>query len=84
MIYTDHKSLKYMMDQQNLNMRQRRWLHILKDSDCEILYHLGKANMVADALSCKVAGFPIRNKCLRITVISPLLDMIKEAQVENL
>ncbi|XP_052622433.1 uncharacterized protein LOC128127784, partial [Lactuca sativa] len=50
-IYTDHKSLKYLMDQPNLNMRQRRWLDVVKDYDCEILYHPGKANVVADALS---------------------------------
>ena len=43
-IYTDHKSLRYLMDQPNLNMRQRRWLDVVKDYDCEILYHLGKAN----------------------------------------
>ncbi|KAJ9563654.1 hypothetical protein OSB04_008814 [Centaurea solstitialis] len=52
-IYTDHKSLRYFMDQQNLNMRQRRWLEVVKDYDCEILYHPGKANVVADALSRK-------------------------------
>ena len=50
-IYTDHKSLKYPMDQPNLNMRHRRWLDVVKDYDCEILYHPGKANVVADALS---------------------------------
>ena len=44
-IYTDHQSLKYFMDQKNLNMRQRRWLELLKDYDCEILYHPGKANV---------------------------------------
>ena len=82
-IYTDHKSLKYLMDQQNLNMRQRRWLDVLKDYDCEILYHPGKANVVADALSRKATGSPIGNICLRMKVISPLLDMIKEAHVEG-
>ena len=55
-IYTDHKSLKYLMDQQNLDMRQRRWLDVLKDYDCEILYHPGKANVVVDALSHKAVG----------------------------
>ncbi|KAJ9541635.1 hypothetical protein OSB04_028141 [Centaurea solstitialis] len=47
-IYTDHKSLCYFMDQPNLNMRQRRWLDVVNDYDCEILYHLGKVNMVAE------------------------------------
>ncbi|KAL4017963.1 hypothetical protein IC575_021546 [Cucumis melo] len=54
-IYTDHKSLKYFFTQKELNMRQRRWLELVKDYDCEILYHPGKANIVADALSRKVA-----------------------------
>ena len=52
-IYTDHKSLKYLFSQKELNMRQRRWIELLKDYDCEILYHPGKANKVADALSRK-------------------------------
>ncbi|GKB49594.1 putative reverse transcriptase domain-containing protein [Tanacetum coccineum] len=53
-IFTDHKSLKYFFDQRDLNMRQRRWLDLVKDYDCEILYHTGKANVVADALSRKI------------------------------
>ncbi|KAL5553429.1 hypothetical protein UlMin_040830 [Ulmus minor] len=53
-IYTDHKSLKYIFTQKELNMRQRRWLELVKDYDCEILYHPGKANKVADALSRRV------------------------------
>lgn len=50
-VYTDHKSLKYVFTQKELNMRQRRWLELIKDYDLEILYHPGKANVVADALS---------------------------------
>ncbi|KAL4313586.1 hypothetical protein GQ457_01G039130 [Hibiscus cannabinus] len=50
-VYTDHKSLKYLLTQKELNLRQRRWLELLKDYDCEIEYHPGKANVVADALS---------------------------------
>ncbi|WVZ81128.1 LOW QUALITY PROTEIN: hypothetical protein U9M48_028544 [Paspalum notatum var. saurae] len=50
-IYTDNKSLKYIFTQPELNMRQRRWLELIKDYDLEIHYHPGKANMVADALS---------------------------------
>ncbi|CAA0806248.1 Uncharacterized mitochondrial protein AtMg00860, partial [Striga hermonthica] len=50
-IFTDHKSLKYIFTQKELNMRQRRWLELMKDYDCTISYHPGKANVVADALS---------------------------------
>nr|GFD24110.1 putative reverse transcriptase domain-containing protein [Tanacetum cinerariifolium] len=50
---SDHKSLKYIFTQRELNMRQRRWLELLKDYDTNIQYHLGKANVGADALSQK-------------------------------
>jgi hypothetical protein len=50
-IYTDLKSLKYFFTQADLNMRQRRWLELIKDYDLEVHYHPGKANVVADALS---------------------------------
>jgi hypothetical protein len=49
-IYTDHTSLKYIFTQKELNMRQYRWLELIKDYDLTIQYHLGKANVVADAL----------------------------------
>ena len=48
--------MKYIFDQRDLNLRQRRWLELLKDYDCTILYHPGKANVVADALSRKSMG----------------------------
>ncbi|KAL4011859.1 hypothetical protein IC575_028923 [Cucumis melo] len=69
-IFTDHKSLKYFFTQKELNMRQRRWLELVKDYDCEILYHPGKANVVADALSRKVshsAAFTRRPLCIGIS-----------------
>jgi hypothetical protein len=50
-LYTDHKSLKYIFTQPDLNLRQRRWLKLIKDYDLEINYHLRKANVVADTLS---------------------------------
>jgi hypothetical protein len=53
-IFTDHKSLKYIFTQSELNMRQRRWFEFIKDYDLEVHYHPGKANFVADALSRKV------------------------------
>nr|GFC42149.1 reverse transcriptase [Tanacetum cinerariifolium] len=68
-VFTDHKSLKYIFTQRELNMRQRRWLELLKDYDTNILYHPGKANVVADALS---------RKSSMIAVIK-----IKEAQKED-
>ena len=52
-IYTNHKSLKYLTSQRELNLRQRRWMKLIKDYDCVIDYHPGKANVVADALSRK-------------------------------
>ena len=55
-IFTDHKSLKYIFQQKDLNLRQIRWLELLKDYDCEILYHPGKANVVVDSLSRKSSG----------------------------
>ncbi|GJV69536.1 putative reverse transcriptase domain-containing protein [Tanacetum coccineum] len=59
MMFTDHKSLKHILNQE-LNMRQRCWLELLSDYDCEIRYHLGKANVVADALSRKERIEPLR------------------------
>ena len=50
-LFTDHKSLKYIFTQKDLNSRQRRWLEFLADYDVDIAYHPGKANVVADALS---------------------------------
>ncbi|GJX88785.1 putative reverse transcriptase domain-containing protein, partial [Tanacetum coccineum] len=50
-VFTDHKSLQHILDQKELNMRQHRWLELLSDYDCEIRYHPGKANVVADALN---------------------------------
>ncbi|GJY07641.1 putative reverse transcriptase domain-containing protein [Tanacetum coccineum] len=52
-IYTDHKSLQYIFDQKDLNMRQRRWIELLSDYECEIKYHPGKANVVVDACAGK-------------------------------
>jgi hypothetical protein len=52
-IYMDHKILKYIFTQPDLNMRQGRWLELIKDYELEVHYHPGKANIVADALSHK-------------------------------
>ena len=53
-IFTDHKSLKYLLTQKDLNLRQRRWLELVKDYDCIIDYHPVKANVVVDAFSRKM------------------------------
>jgi hypothetical protein len=53
-VFTDHKSLKYIFTQKDLNMRQRRWLELIKDYDLSLQYHPGRANIVTDALSRKV------------------------------
>jgi hypothetical protein len=52
-IYTDHKSLKYIFTQPDLNMTQRRWLELIKDYELEVHYHPGRANVIADALNHK-------------------------------
>ncbi|GKF95955.1 putative reverse transcriptase domain-containing protein [Tanacetum coccineum] len=67
-VFTDHKSLQHILDQKELNMRQRRWLELLSDYDCEIRYHPGKANVVADALSQKERSKPLRVRALVMTI----------------
>nr|GEW93346.1 putative reverse transcriptase domain-containing protein [Tanacetum cinerariifolium] len=80
-IYTDHKSLQYILDQKELNMRQRRWIELLSNYDCEIRYHPEKANVVADALSRKVKE-PIRVRALVVTVHNNLPEQIRNAQAK--
>ncbi|GKB70449.1 putative reverse transcriptase domain-containing protein [Tanacetum coccineum] len=71
----DHKSLQHILDQKELNMRQRHWLELLSDYDCEIRYHPGKANVVADALNRKEQNKPLRDpEKLRTEKLEPHTD----------
>jgi hypothetical protein len=76
-LYTDHKSLKYIFTQSELNMRQRRWLELIKDYDLEIHYHPVKANVVADASSSKAS-------CHCLTVRTPDTTLCQEMKKLNL
>ncbi|GJV66186.1 putative reverse transcriptase domain-containing protein [Tanacetum coccineum] len=82
-VFTDHKSLQHILDQKELNMRQRRWLELLSDYGCEIRYHPRKANVVADALSRKERNKPLRVRALVMTIGFNLPKKILEAQIET-
>jgi hypothetical protein len=77
-IYTDNKSLKYIFTQADLNMRQRRWLELIKDYDLEVHYHQGKANVVADALSRKSQC----NCMMRDSRINTMCDELSKMRIE--
>ncbi|GKE50928.1 putative reverse transcriptase domain-containing protein, partial [Tanacetum coccineum] len=81
-VFTDHKSLQHILDQKELNMRQRRWLKFLSDYDCDILYHPGKANVIADALSRKEQEPPLRVRALVMTISLDIPKQILNAQTE--
>ncbi|GJX33798.1 putative reverse transcriptase domain-containing protein [Tanacetum coccineum] len=81
-VFTNHKSLQHILDQKELNMRQRRWLELLSDYDCEIRDHLGKANVVSDALSRKERIKPLQVRALVMTIGLKLPKEILNAQAE--
>ncbi|GJW95473.1 putative reverse transcriptase domain-containing protein [Tanacetum coccineum] len=81
-IYMDHKSLQHIFSQKYLNMRQRRWIELFSDYDCEIRYHPGKANVVANALSRKERVKPKRVKAMNMILQSSIKDKILAAQKE--
>nr|GFC44053.1 putative reverse transcriptase domain-containing protein [Tanacetum cinerariifolium] len=83
-VFTDHKSLQHILDQKELNMRQRCWLELLCDYDCDIRYHLGKANIVADALIRKERIDPLRVRALVMNIGLDLPKQILETQIEAL
>jgi hypothetical protein len=76
-IYTDHKSLKYIFTQADLNMRQKRSLELIKDYDLEVHYHPGKANVVVNALSHKA-------KCNCLTIDSHVATLCDELRKMNM
>ncbi|GKA71613.1 putative reverse transcriptase domain-containing protein [Tanacetum coccineum] len=81
-VFTDHKSLQHILNQKELNMRHRHWLEFLVDYDCEIHYHPGKANVVANALSQKKRLKPLRIRSLVMTIHPKLPSQILEAQTK--
>ncbi|GJY15139.1 putative reverse transcriptase domain-containing protein [Tanacetum coccineum] len=82
MIFTIIRVLQHILDQKELNMRQRHWLDLLSDYDCEKRYHPGKANVVADALSRKERNKPLRVQALVMTIGLNLPKQILNAQTE--
>ncbi len=77
-IYTDHKSLKYLFTQKELNLRQRQWLELLKNYNVTIFYYRDKANMVANMLRRKF----IENLVIVITTQAPLLEEMQRFEIE--
>nr|GFB11410.1 putative reverse transcriptase domain-containing protein [Tanacetum cinerariifolium] len=83
-VFIVHKSLQHILDQKDLNMRQRRWLELLCDYDCDIRYHPGKANVMADALSRKERDVLLRIQALFMTISLDLPKQILAAQIKAL
>ena len=82
-IYTDHKSLKYLLTQKELNLRQRRWLELLKDYDCTIEYHPGKANVIANTLSRKSNATLSHIQVTYLPLLLELRSMRTELRVDR-
>nr|GEV32747.1 putative reverse transcriptase domain-containing protein [Tanacetum cinerariifolium] len=82
-VFTNHKSLQPILNQKELNIRQRRWLELLSDYDCEIRYHPEKANVVADALSRKERVKPLQVQALMMTIDLNLPSQILNAETES-
>ncbi|GKE59983.1 putative reverse transcriptase domain-containing protein [Tanacetum coccineum] len=80
----NHKSLQHIFDQKEINMRQGRWIELFSDYECEIRYHPGKANVVADALSRKERLKPRRVKAMAMTVHVGMREKIQASQSEAL
>ncbi|KAJ9544924.1 LOW QUALITY PROTEIN: hypothetical protein OSB04_024631 [Centaurea solstitialis] len=82
-VYTNHKSLRYLLDQQKLNLGQRWSLDVVKDYDCGILYHPGKANVVVNTLSQKAHSVVKRVPIMRLAVTTSMLELIKSSPVDD-
>ena len=87
-VYTDHKSLKYIFTQADLNMRQRRWLELIKDYELEVHYHPGKANVVANALihkaHCNCLSLESFNETLCQEMAKLSLEIIPQGRLNNI
>nr|GEX04858.1 retrotransposon protein, putative, Ty3-gypsy subclass [Tanacetum cinerariifolium] len=81
-VFTDHKSLQHILVQKELNIRQRQWLELLSEYDCDIRYYPGKANVIADALSKKEQEPPLRVRALVMTIGLDLPRQILNAQTK--
>ncbi|GJZ86108.1 putative reverse transcriptase domain-containing protein [Tanacetum coccineum] len=81
-VFIDHKSLQHILNQKELNIRQRRWLELLSDYDYEIRYHPGKANVVANDLSMKEQIKPLKVRALVMTIGLDLPKQIPNAHTE--
>ena len=82
-IYSDHRSLKYITTQKELNLRQRRWVELIKDYDCTIEYHPGKANVVVDALSHKPTATLASIKAVQLPLLLEFRGLNAELTVDD-
>nr|GEX25143.1 putative reverse transcriptase domain-containing protein [Tanacetum cinerariifolium] len=83
-VYTDHKSLQHILDQKELNMRQRRWLELLSDYDCDIRYHPGKAKVVAGALTLMTIGLDLPKQILEAQIKALKPENLKNEDVGDM
>ena len=83
-VFTDHQSLKYLFTQRDLNARQRRWMELIKDYECVIHYHPGRANVVADALSRKSTERLACIKCCRAEICAEMNNLGVEFEQRNM
>ena len=83
-IYTDHKSLKYIFTQSELNMRQRRWQELIKDYDLEVHYHPGKANVLSRKVHCNCLSVEPYNDTLCVEMQKLKLEIIPQGSLNHI